>query len=536
VTRLRTALLLAPLILAAAPAAALAGGPAWTSVAGIPSSVNLAAVASAGSGSGDVVIAVGQDTSNHQAVVYRYSSSGWQADSLPSPVPSDSCLTAVAVDANGAWAVGSQGGGCGAKDTKPGSPFVLSYTNTNATWTDQSKSYPGAGLPTAVALDGDGGGFIGDQTGGIYRLTDSPAAISKVPTVPTQPSAITGIALTPSSGFVVGSPSSSGNSIFGITASNSTATVLTPAATAGLPSGRGPVAAISGASPSSPPSAITLDAADVGWWELDNGAVWAPGTQSLPGSPKRLSAVAMTGDASSPVSVIAGSNSFNQGAVWTRTGSGAFTGQAVSCQPLNGVTAIAADDVWAVGDQGTVVHYSVSAGTPAGCGSGSTSQNGGTSTGTGSVGSNGSTVNYDSPPGNQGSGGSGSGNSSGVQVTVSQPPPGSSRPTPSKPPQHGGGKPKPKPHRGLLVRNVRVRVERGRLVVTCTLSGPARVSAVASLAGRVVGRTGWHQFRSGRCQLVVPYSGPRPPGALRIVARPLSGLAGDPRRARRKLQ
>jgi hypothetical protein len=77
------------------------------------------------------------------------------------------------------------------------------------------------------------------------------------------------------------------------------------------------------------------------------------------------------------------------------------------------------------------------------------------------------------------------------------------------------------------MRDVRVRVERGQLVVVCKLSAPARVSAVATRAGRVVGRAGWKRFARGTCRLVVPYSGARPPARLRLVAVPLANASND---------
>jgi hypothetical protein len=74
----------------------------------------------------------------------------------------------------------------------------------------------------------------------------------------------------------------------------------------------------------------------------------------------------------------------------------------------------------------------------------------------------------------------------------------------------------------MLVHDVRVRVEPGKLLVACTLKAPARVSALALRAGRVVGRTGWQRMRPGACHFVIPYSGARPPAQLRILALPLS--------------
>jgi hypothetical protein len=92
------------------------------------------------------------------------------------------------------------------------------------------------------------------------------------------------------------------------------------------------------------------------------------------------------------------------------------------------------------------------------------------------------------------------------QVIVDQPPP-------SKPPGSRG------PARRLLS-HVKVKVERGRLIVTFLLSARARVRMEPRTAGRLIGAARTSVLAKGRRRMVVTYRGSLPPAQLRIVARP----------------
>jgi hypothetical protein len=79
-----------------------------------------------------------------------------------------------------------------------------------------------------------------------------------------------------------------------------------------------------------------------------------------------------------------------------------------------------------------------------------------------------------------------------------------------------------------VLRGVRVKVMRGRLVISFRLIAPARVSARAMRAGKLVGRSAARLMKPGRRSLVVQYRGPKPPSQLQIIVRPVTdtGHAG----------
>lgn len=536
---------LTAIVLAAAAAAALPGvasASVWTDAgAGVPLTVNLKAVAAYPTPAGDVVIAVGRDSTDGQAVIYRYAAGAWQQDTIAN-APAHSCLVAVAVDQAAAWAVGSKDGGCPG-DGGTGTAFIVRLDGGPAaglgaaSWSEVP-GYPDA-APDAVALDGSSGYVGGNGTGNLYWFTDSGSpSLNQVQFTPSAaaPSDVSGIAVFgpppaagPPTGYAVGAGTGGAN-VFGLSSScpGAGSNVVCPF----IPPGSSwpQLAGVAALSQSDLIAIEHTDPNGPAWWSPDANGAWERHTDPAFGG-ATLNAVsvgqaAATGGATPAVdTAIAGQDKQGDGLVWQRLDQGAFSGRIVSCAPLNGVAALGSDDMWAVGDDGTLLRYTAAGGTESGCTSTSTvvTLTGNVSGGSGSGGSG---------AGSSGSGSSGSGTSTSgsgttgtIQVTVSQPTT-SSPPPPSRKPTSGS--PPPRRHRKpLLMRDVRVRVERGELVVLCKLSAPARVSATATRAGRVVGRTGWKRFRRGRCRLVIPYRGAKPPAELRLIAVPLARASND---------
>jgi hypothetical protein len=166
--------------------------------------------------------------------------------------------------------------------------------------------------------------------------------------------------------------------------------------------------------------------------------------------------------------------------------------------PLEDVAVVRPDDVWAVGPGGTIVRYSVvvkrDTGPPP-CTTGCTT----TPTDTTPTGTPPSSDPPPTPP---------------IDVNVVQ------RPAPR--PQQPTAKQGPTATQSVL-RGVRVKVLRGRLLISFRLIAPARVSARALRAGKLVGRSSARLLKAGHGSLVVPYRGAKPPSQLQIIVRPVSG-------------
>jgi hypothetical protein len=196
------------------------------------------------------------------------------------------------------------------------------------------------------------------------------------------------------------------------------------------------------------------------------------------------------------------------GTVWLRRGTAAWPtdtgGWTAYPSPggvtwaLNDVVALRPDDVWGVGEAGTIVRYSVVV--------------------TRDTGPPPCTTNCTPPP---------------TDTTPKDPPP-SPAPDPGPPPQvtvvqRSAPRPtQPTAKKGptatqSVLRGVRVKVLRGRLLISFRLVAPARVSARAMRAGKLVGRSSARLLKAGRGSLVVPYRGAKPPSQLQIIVRPVSG-------------
>jgi hypothetical protein len=510
----------------AAPAGALAQAPVWTDAgAGVPPNVNLSAVAVYQGSAGEVVVAVGRDTSGGQAVVYRYAAGAWQQDAIQD-LSADTCLTAVAIDQQAAWAVGSQGGGCPGDPNGSGKALLvrsagggdaLAMQAGQATWTAVS---PASGSPTpgpasAISLNGTSG-YLAAGAQGAYSFTDGAAPSFTPVSFTPAPSAIDGVALYGAqSGYAAGA-GPNGADAFDISSSpvgDTSAPFAPPAPQSPLVG----VAALSAA------NAIAIEGPGTntpGWWSPDANGVWERHGDAALNS-ATLSAVSIgQSSATAPVAeAIAGADSLGQGTVWQRTlDQSSFTERTVACAPLRGVAVAGSSDVWAVGDAGTLLHYTPSGGTAAGCAPPPppvTSTQPSSPSDSPAPSPSSSTSSSSSSPSSTSSS---QGSSNGVEVSVVQP---------SSPPPPRTTKPTRRPTRPtrrkpLLVRDVRVSVERGRLLVACKLTAPARMSAIAMRSGRVVGRSAWRTFHGRTCRLAVPYTGSRPPAQLQIVALPLA--------------
>jgi hypothetical protein len=447
-----------------------------------PANVNFKAVAALpGSGDYDKVVAVGQDTSTNEAVIYERLAGFWQR-SVTDPVPANSCLTDVAFTGQAGWAVGNSDGDC-----NNGKPFALRFTGS--TWQILTPSLPAF---RSVALSG-GSGFIGDSQGGIHPIHDATIDGAIAAGTPQQ-TAVNGIALAGGQNFAGGSSGLvGGGKIYEFSGSGSQVDAYQP------DPGAADVVDI-GAAPNAPASSrVAIESS--GLWTSDGSGVWSRHfpAQSFAGNPT-LNAVTVANLPGQPLSAIAGVQG-GAGAVWLRAGSGPWgsgTGgwnrQTVpSSLALQDVAIVGSEDVWAVGDGGTVLRYfPVPPGTSVPTGTGGTA-NGITILSDG-------TIVY-------------SGTSGGLDYTVIQ------RPPATKNGKRPAGK---RPSTTRLLRNVKVRVLRGRLVITFRLISRARVAARALRAGRLVGRTRARLMRRGRGRVVLRYKGARPPSQLQLIVRPVT--------------
>lgn len=500
------------------PSTALASSSVWADAgAGAPATVNLAAVASTGSGTSEVVVAVGRDTSSGEAVIYRDAGGSWNEDTITG-LPADSCLDTVAVDSQAAWAGGSSGGGCPGDGGATGTPFLVRLGNViqpvSAAWTTVSYPGPKGAAIRAVALSGAGDADVGDSAGNLYWFSDAASPTFTQLSLTPQPSAIDSITLTAAqTGYAVGAGS---DGIYQLSPGANGAEVAAPAPfKPPAPTAEAAIAAGGG-------SAVAIDGSGYspGWWAPTNG-VWQHSADAAAFDGATLKGVGL----GAAGTVIVGTDGSGRGTIWIGTTSFAHT--TVSCSSVNAVDSTGS---WVVGDAGTVLTLT-QGGTAAGC----TPPPPPPSPGTGSNGSGGSGGGYDAPPpspsqqNGSGQSSSSSGSSDGVRWTVSQPP--------ARVPAPSAGR-RVRRHRpattrkALLVSDVRVSVERGKLLVQCKLSGSARVSAIAMTGTRILGRVGWEQFRGGVCELVIPYTGRIPPAQLRIVARPLPPATPVSNRAR----
>jgi hypothetical protein len=486
-----------------------------------PESVDFNAIAALHTATGDAVVAVGRDTELKKAVVYRLAGNEWRQDEISASVglAEDSCLTSVSVTQGAAWAVGSQGGGCGGEDAD-GSALVIRFPVEAESLTappveEQGQSWravevTGMTSLQSVSLAGTQG-YVAAADGSIRAVTDG--AVPTLTTVESKPSTATlaGVAAHGSGGFAVGdSAPASGVRFFSLDSASATAAPSTPASTplSGV-AALGPDAAVA----PERPVACAAGGPQPTYWYRKSG-LWQRAASDAasfpPGSELRAASIApATGGATEAIAGAAPSpdGSDCAGIVWFRTSNpsepGGWTRTDPLGAPLSGVAVVDSQQMWAAGEEGTILRYDtrppvkppVEEKPPPG----GTEQppTGGNEQQTQTV-TETSAPSADSTPT--------------PQVVVNQPPP---APAPAPPPCKNEAATEP----SRLVTGVKVSVQRRRLIVRFVLAGRAKVTIQPRTRGRLVGRVRALVLEAGRHAVAVSYRGKKPPTQLRIVAR-----------------
>lgn len=444
----------------------------------------------------DAVVAVGREdtTTGPVPAIYRLSDGVWHRDAIAG-APTDARLFDVSANAKGIWAVGSRG-------TQPLvvhlPPRPADGSADPTTLADGSREWAlatGGGAAPLLSLSlTDAGGYAGDTTGKLWPVAGTAGPeVTVARTVATnepRPVAVNGVALTgDGTGLAVTDGTMTDDRIFAVAGGNSTSQTTVPE-TAGQ-------------------NLLAVDARSAtDALAIDRQTYWAPGGTADAWERRTLANVGADGrladvDLGPGVSAIAGAVG-GDGYVWHR-GSGAWVRDKVATgAALNGVAAVGIEDIWAVGQNGTVSHYQAWPDPPlpptptcttncSGSSSGSGSGTGPTTTTT----SSGTTITTIPPtkPGDP-------------TIYVVEPGP---RPRP-------GQRPRPR-YRALLDRVAVVRRPRA-LIVSFRLRAAARVSIAAKRGRATVARARSRAMRAGRRRVVLRFAG-RPPTALRIVVTPL---------------
>ena len=504
--RRAAAIVIAAAALGAMPASALAALSWDDAGAGAPASVTVRDLA-AGQG---LVVAVGSDsvTGASAPAIYRLAGGNWHRDTLLLPVGESGELTAVAVSNAGALAIGTWKNVEG--DPTP-HPLLVSLdpaaltTDLDAVWTSvrPSGADPLPSVPASLALEG-GAGVIGAADGQVYRLSDDAGTVAVNPTavagdVPST-GPLTGVALFGGGhGLAVGNDANTGVPRF--FSFDSAATSMTSQLTLNTqPAPMRGLAAVDST------HAIAID--QNRYWDTD-GSSWTR-RNTLTTATLRDIAIVPSGD-----QLLAGDDG-PTGSVWRRNGSAPWTRD-----DLAGVNAVAiapTGEHWAAGDHGLIrLLVDHPPPPPPDPGSGGSSTGGGTTTSGGDPGATQDpSTGTASDPGTQ--------SDPGIAVFISQPPVVSSPPSTTARPRRAAAT-KPAAPKVRLVQRVAVKSSSRGLIVTFTLTRAAKVALVAKRAGRVVGQTAARRLKAGRRQIVLPYSGNKPPTQLKIIARP-AGKAG----------
>jgi hypothetical protein len=484
---------------------------------------------------GDVVVAVGRDTLSKRAVIYRLAGGAWHQDAIAA-AGANSCLDSVSVTDTAAWAVGSQGGGCGLGD-QPGRALILRFpvesgpiaaappadddsttttsSSTTSTTSTTTTTPPddwrivdaGAMGPLAsVSLSG-AAGYIGARGGSIYAVHDAPQLDATLVESKPGTDAVAAVAALPSGGFAVGdSAPATGLRIFNIDSNGATAAPAQTSVPLAAVAALGDSAAIAVEAP----TACADGAARPAYW-YRTGGLWqrAGGdAASFPAGSEPRGA-SMAGTSTSATEAIAGASpgagGSCEGSVWLRTANPASAGGWNRADglgaPLNGVAVISREQIWTAGERGTILHFHDP---PA------------------------------PPPADDGT----------KEPPVETPPPGGGDPEPAPAPPAGPpappaptvtveqppAAPAPAPCTTKktrlpqrLVSDIRVKVKRGKLLVSFALATRAKVTIQPRSHGRLVGTSRALLLEPGRHRVTVPYRGKRPPAELRILARPKPG-------------
>ena len=538
----------------APPALAAPAAPWYDVVSGAPATVDFSSVAALRTAAGkDVVVAVGRDRVERRAVIYRLAGGRWQEDAV-SGAATDSCLQSIALTETAAWAVGSQSGGCGAADpasevedpTGPAHALIVRFPVESLSIAepaeaeepaDPAETDPVEPAPTwvtlpaatvaplppleSVSLSGSAG-YVAAGNGAIYRVTDGPApVIASIDSTP-DATAIAGVAVYGSGGFAVGESAGAVDPVSQVFTLAESGVAQSPSAT-GAPAATseplagvaaiGDSAALAVEQPAGPTARPQYLYRQDGLWKRTSDAEFPVGSEPH--------AVAMTGTGTSVTEAVAGERPVGgvpTGVVWLRTGSPAPADQGGwnwartdgLGEPLHGVAVLSEREVWAVGENGTVLRYDTTTPPPAdppptggGDDDGDPPQQ--TPPGDGG-GSTERTPTASDPPAD-----GGPSSAPPPAVVVDQPPP--------APPSANCPKSKPAPSR--LLEQVKVSVRRGRLIVSFRLNAEARVRAEARTGRRLVGSGRARVMKKGPGRLVIRYRGKRPPKQLRIIARPV---------------
>jgi hypothetical protein len=525
------------LVLGAAVAAApaLAGGatapaPEWHDAgANLGSDVSLSDVAAIRVDGKDVVLAVGNDA--HGAVLYRYANDTWQGESIAG-LPPGSALTKVALTPQAAWAVGSA----------DGQPLVVRFAGTAPELASGGGVFKvlspdtALGVPSSIALAGQDG-YLGDTAGHIYPVRDDGGESARInPALPAYPPSgtVNGFAIYQGGAFAVsGGPMVSGTPdsdvrIYQMSGDKVQAATFQPApATSDL----GGVIASGSTAALAIESGVSTSTFSPATWQPDANGVWKRDSDDA-----TRFAFGPTGtelrdvDAAWPVQGIAGRVG-NDGMVWLRaTAGGAWATHPAPGTPFAGLAVLAADDVWAVGPKGTLKHLYVAppleATTTTTAETATTDATTSTTTATTTTDT---TTQTTTPPPDPPSGGDPPSSPGGASepapvpaVEVDQPPatspPAAKQPPAKQPPA------KPAPPQKLLS-NVVVKLHGHSLVISFSLSAPARVGVRARTGRRVTARAPMRTFAAGQQSLTVRFRGHRPPTKLKLVVRPAEGSA-----------
>jgi hypothetical protein len=535
-------------VLASAPAFA-DGTATWHAEGGVPASTSFSAVATdQPANSSRVVVAVGTDTTQtvsgttttttNKAVIYSdVGDAGWQKDtitSLPDPTTTgcSTSLTGLALTDTAAWAIGTQSGascptagplivrfpGGAAGLVTASAPSPSSTTPIPPSWSTQA-SRSEMGTLSAIALypanSTSSDGLIGDSKGALYPITDdlkNGGAITAALTQPqTPPGAIHGIALYGfQTGYAVADDSKlpdgslSGVRIFSIGTTTGSEAVSAAPFVPNSNAGKPPLAAVAALKATNAraieASADSSSGASY-YWAPDSSQAWNRQSFTLP-SPDptaQFKAISLAAPQSSSVmTALAGSDSQSAGVIWVQFGTAAPVTSLRVASALRGITALDANNMWAVGGSGTIEHLYVDP--PKTTTTTTTTSSSTSGGGCGSSCSSTATTSSQSQP----------------QIIVTQKP--APRPTTGK----------ARPRIGRLLLRPRVHVERGRLVITFFLTARASVAVRALTGSRLVGAMAARTLARGNRRMVVHYRGRRPPTQLQIIVRPAAGGTPSP--------
>jgi uncharacterized membrane protein YgcG len=523
--------------------AGASGTTAWRDAqADVPSTVTFEAVART---SDDSIVAVGRDGAGADAVpvIYRLAGGTWHRDTV-GDAPVHGTLLDVAANASGVWAVGRQGalGDQGADPLivklTPPAPAAPADADPPADPADPSADPPPADpgarawtveTPPAEASPllslslADAGGYAGDGTGRLWPVAGPPGdtrtAIQVARTAPKgdpRQAAVNGFALTGAgSGIAVTDGSMTDDRIYAVSGSTSTSQPTVPDT-----AGRSVVAVDA----RSATDALAVD--PDGYWKPGAGGAWQRTAVAGSAAGARLTDVDLGEFGATAVGGAIGADGY----VWRGTPNTSAPEKVATGAAVNGVAIAGPDDVWAVGDRGSVHHYSFVADPTPVCTQNCGDSSGGSGSGNGSSGSGSGS----GSGAGSGSSGSGSGASQGSSTAASSS--GNGTTTTTVPPAEPGdptiyivepdhrpaprrGHPRPR-HRRLLDRVAVKRTARA-LVISFRLLGPARVSIAAKRGGAVVASATSRALRAGRRRVTLRFAG-APPTELRIVVRPLS--------------